>query len=147
MAEGLSRDALEPWYDRVAEALPVSKQSWEEVTYPGGLWAAACAHSGLTCNPAPVADDTAKCTNCNWMLGGCKFDAKRSLLFNYLPAALAHGAQIRPMHEVQHLARTEDGGYRVHYNVIDDEDYRVHTGSGAIDAKIVILAAGTGATR
>jgi choline dehydrogenase-like flavoprotein len=80
------------------------------------------------------------------MMAGCKFDAKRSLLFNYLPAAVAEGAEIRPMHEVQHLSRTDDGGYRVHYNVIDDEDYRVHTGSGTIDAKIVILAAGAGAT-
>ncbi len=34
-----------------------------------------------------VAIDTAMCTNCNWMMAGCRFDAKRSLLLNYLPAA------------------------------------------------------------
>jgi choline dehydrogenase-like flavoprotein len=34
----------------------------------------------------------------------------------------------------------------VHYNVIDGEYYRVHTGSGTIDASIVVLAAGAGAT-
>jgi choline dehydrogenase-like flavoprotein len=67
------------------------------------------------------------------------------MLTNYLPAALSHGAQIRPLHEVQRLSRTGDG-YRVHYNVIDDEDYRVQAGSGTIDAKIVVLAAGAGAT-
>ncbi|MFD1275261.1 hypothetical protein ACFQ51_38005 [Streptomyces kaempferi] len=33
----------------------------------------------------PVAVDTNACTNCNWMLSGCRFDAKRSLLLNYLP--------------------------------------------------------------
>ncbi|WP_018657670.1 GMC family oxidoreductase N-terminal domain-containing protein [Actinomadura flavalba] len=142
----LSRDALEPWYDRVEEALPVVRQDWDEITYAGGLWAAACAHSGGTANPVPVAVDNAKCVNCNWMMAGCKFDAKRSLLFNYLPAAVAHGAEIRPLHEVQHLTRTDDGGYTVHYNVVDDEDYRVHVGTGVIDAKIVILAAGAGAT-
>jgi choline dehydrogenase-like flavoprotein len=142
----ISRDSMEPWYDRVSEALPVSKQDWKDVSYPGGLWAAACNHSGRTANPAPVAVDNTKCTNCNWMMAGCKFDAKRSLLTNYLPAALAHGAEIRPLHEVQKLSRTEDGGYRVHYNTVDDEDYRVHTGGGTIDAKIVILAAGAGAT-
>jgi choline dehydrogenase-like flavoprotein len=141
----ITRDNLDPWYDRVAEALPISQQSWSEVTYPGGLWAAACHHAGRTANPAPVAIDTAKCTNCNWMMAGCRFDAKRSLLLNYLPAAVAHGAQIRPLHEVQRLSRTGDG-YRVHYNVIDDEDYRVQVGSGTIDAKIVVLAAGAGAT-
>jgi enediyne biosynthesis protein E9 len=141
----ISRPALEPWYDRAAEALPVRQQSWSEVTYPGGLWAAACNHAGHTANPAPVAIDTAKCTNCNWMMAGCRFDAKRSLLLNYLPAALSHGAQIRPLHEVQSLSKTGDG-YRVHYNVIDDEDYRVRVGSGTIDARLVVLAAGAGAT-
>jgi choline dehydrogenase-like flavoprotein len=142
----ITRDTLDPWYDRVSEALPVSLQSWDEVTYPGGLWAAACDHAGRTANPAPVAIDTAKCTNCNWMMAGCRFDAKRSLLLNYLPAALSHGAQIRPMHEVQSLSRTSDGYYQAYYAVIDDEDYRVTVDSGTIEAKIVVLAAGTAAT-
>lgn len=142
----ITRDTLEPWYDRVAEALPITKQDWTDVTYAGGLFAAACDHVGRTANPVPVAIDPVKCTNCNWMMSGCRFDAKRSLLLNYLPAARAYGAQIRPLHEVQYLSRTDDGGYRVHYNVIDDVDYRVQAGSGTIDAKIVILAAGAGAT-
>ncbi|WP_370943932.1 FAD-dependent oxidoreductase [Amycolatopsis sp. cg5] len=142
----LSRDALDPWYDRVSESLPVYKQDWADVSYAGGLWGALCNHSGRTANPAPVAVDNSKCTNCNWMMAGCRFDAKRSMLTNYLPAAIAHGAEIRPLHEVQKLTRNDDGGYRVHYNVIDDEDYRLHHESGAIDAKIVILAAGAGAT-
>ncbi|WP_394618798.1 FAD-dependent oxidoreductase [Lentzea sp. JNUCC 0626] len=142
----ITRDSLDPWYDRVAEALPISTTDWDTMTYGGGLFGAACAHAGHTANPVPAAIDTALCTNCNWMMSGCKFDAKRSLLLNYLPAARAHGAEIRPLHEVQQLSRTDDGGYRVHYNMIDVEDYRVSTGSGAIDAKIVILAAGAGAT-
>ena len=142
----ITRDTLDPWYDRVVETLQVSLQTWDEVTYEGGLWAAACNHAGRTANPLPVAIDTAKCTNCNWMMAGCRFDAKRSLLLNYLPAAVAHGAEIRPLHEVQRLSRTPDGGYRVHYNVIDGEDYRIQAGSGEIDAKIVVLAAGAGAT-
>ena len=141
----LTRAALDPWYDRVAEALPVSRQNWDEVSYAGGLWAAACRHSGRTANPAPVAIDTSRCTNCNWMMAGCRFDAKRSLLTNYLPAALAHGARIRPLHEVQRISRTATG-YRVHYRIVDAEDYRVLHGSGAIDAKLVVLAAGAAAT-
>lgn len=141
----ISRDTLEPWYDRVAEALPVTGQSWSDVPYAGGLWAAACDHAGRTANPVPVAIDNQQCVNCNWMMSGCRFDAKRSLLLNYLPAATAHGAQIRPLHEVQRLERT-DGGYRLHYTVVDDVDYRVETGGGAIDAKVVVLASGAGAT-
>jgi choline dehydrogenase-like flavoprotein len=142
----IDRDALDPWYDRVAESLSVRKQDWSDVTYPGGLWAAACNHAGRTANPVPVAIDTDRCTNCNWMMAGCRFEAKQSLLLNYLPAALAHGAQIRPLHEVQHLERTDGGGYRVHYRVVDGEDYRILHESGAIDAKIVVMAAGAAAT-
>jgi choline dehydrogenase-like flavoprotein len=142
----ISRDKLDPWYDRVSEAIPVYQTDWNDVTYAGGLWGAICDHSGHTANPVPVGVDNSKCVNCNWMMAGCKFDAKRSLLFSYLPAALAHGAQIRPLHEVQHISKNDNGDYRVHYNTIDDVDYRISTGSGVIDAKIVIVAAGAGAT-
>ena len=142
----ITRDSLDPWYDRVAESIPVSQQDWNDVTYAGGLWAAACDHSGHTANAVPVGIDTTRCVNCNFMMAGCRFDAKRSLLFNYLPAALAHGAEIRPLHEVEHLERLDDGGYRVHYRIVDDEDYRVLHGGGTIDAKVVVLAAGAGAT-
>jgi choline dehydrogenase-like flavoprotein len=142
----VSRDTLDPWYDRVCQALPVTAQSWDRVPYAGGLWAAACAHAGRTANRAPSAVDLDLCTNCNWMMAGCKYDAKRSLLLNYIPAALAHRAQIRPMHEVQRLTRNPDGGYRVHYHLVDDQDYRILHGGGVIDAKLIVLAAGTGAT-
>ncbi|MFC4586701.1 FAD-dependent oxidoreductase [Sphaerisporangium corydalis] len=142
----VSRDTLNPWYDRVEESIPIHQQDWNDVSYAGGLWAAACNHAGRTANPVPVAIDTTKCTNCNWMMAGCRFDAKQSLLFTYLPAALAHGAEIRPLHEVQKISRTDDGGYRVHYDHIDAEDYRIRHGSGTIDAKVIVLAAGAGAT-
>jgi choline dehydrogenase-like flavoprotein len=142
----ISRDTLDDWYDRVSEVMAVRQQDWHEVTYAGGLWAAACHHAGRTANPVPVAVDSTKCTNCNWMMAGCRFDAKQSLLFNYLPGAVAHGTQIRPLHEVQRISRTGDGGYRIHYSLIDGEDYRLRTGHGTIEAKLVVLAAGAGAT-
>lgn len=142
----VSRDTLDPWYDRVEESLSIAKQDWNDVSYAGGLWAAACNHSGRTANPLAVAIDNTKCVNCNWMMAGCRFEAKQSLLVNYLPAAIAHGAEIRPLHEVQHISRTSDGDYQVHYNVIHDEDYRLQAGSGVIEAKIVVMAAGAGAT-
>ncbi|XVQ84277.1 GMC family oxidoreductase N-terminal domain-containing protein [Microbispora siamensis] len=141
----VSRDTLDPWYDRVAESIPITRQGWKDVSYAGGLWAAACDHAGRTANPVPAAVDTAACVNCNWMMAGCRFDAKQSLLFNYLPAAVAHGAQIRPLHEVQRISRTE-GGYRVHYAIVHDDDYRLTTGEGSIEAKVVVLAAGSAAT-
>ncbi|WP_430788004.1 GMC family oxidoreductase N-terminal domain-containing protein [Actinoplanes sp. G11-F43] len=142
----ITRETLDPWYDRVSRALPIRQQEWDRVPYAGGLFGAACHHSGRTANPSPAAVDVDRCTNCNWMMAGCRFDAKRSMLLNYLPGALEHRTEIRPLHEVQRLTRNADGGYRVHYRVVDETDYRVLHDSGEIDAKIVILAAGTAAT-
>ncbi|MGW1777307.1 FAD-dependent oxidoreductase [Streptomyces sp. NPDC002104] len=144
--KAVSRETLDPWYDRIEESLSVTKQEWSDVSYAGGLWAAACNHSGRTANPLAVAIDNSKCTNCNFMMAGCRFEAKQSLTVNYLPAAIAHGAQIRPLHEVQYIARTPEGDYRVHYNLVDEVDYRLQNGSGVIEAKIVVMAAGAAAT-
>ena len=108
----LTRAALDPWYDRVEEALPVTRTDWPDVSYAGGVLAAARHRAGHTCNLVPVAVDTSRLTNCNRMLSGCRFDAKRSMLLNYLPGAEAYGAVVRPLHEVQFLAPSTQSGYR-----------------------------------
>jgi enediyne biosynthesis protein E9 len=114
------------------------------VPYAGGLFAAACHRAGHTCQPVPVAVDLKKCTNCNWMVSGCRFDAKRSMLLNYIPGAEACGAEIRPLSEVQVIRPADTAGYRyaIDYLTIDGTDYRIPTGAGTIEAKMVILAAG-----
>src|SRR3954469_5856503 len=81
----LTRAELDPWYDRVEETIPVAQQTWDDVPYAGGGWAevragggggrAACRNAGHTCNPVPLAVDLQTCTNCNWMLSGCRFGA------------------------------------------------------------------------
>ena len=141
----VTRQSLDEFYDRVEQTLPVQEQTWNDVTYAGGIWASLCHRAGRTCNPVPVAVDLAECTNCGWMLNGCRFGAKRSMLLNYLPAALAHGAEIRPLHEVQTLTPATTAGYRyrVDYTTLDPDDYRRPNGGGSIEAKIVVLAAGT----
>ncbi|MFD6826763.1 GMC family oxidoreductase N-terminal domain-containing protein [Streptomyces sp. NPDC060085] len=140
----LTRASLDPWYERVEEALPVTATDWQDVSFAGGVFAAACKRTGHTCNPVPVAVDTRKCTNCNWMLSGCRFDAKRSMLLNYLPAAEAHGATILPLHEVQAIRPSSAPGHRyaVTYTVLDADDYTCTLQTGTIHAKVVVLAAG-----
>ena len=142
----ISRETLDPWYDRVAEALPITARQWADIPYIGGVFAAACTAAGHTTNMVPAAVDDSLCTNCNWMMSGCKFDAKRSMLLNYLPAAVSSGAELRPLHEVQLISRLDDGSYRVAYNVVHEGDYRQVVASGVVDAKIVVVAAGAAAT-
>ena len=142
--KALTRRSLDRYYDRVEQTLPVAQQTWDDVPYAGGLFGALCSHSGWSANPVPLAVDLDTCTNCNWMLNGCRFGAKRSMLLNYLPAAQAYGAQIRPLHEVQTLspARTPGYRYRIDYTHINEGDYRRTDGAGAIEAKVVVMAAG-----
>ncbi len=139
----LTRQSLDPWYELAEATLPVQQQTWSDVSYSGGVFAAACAQSGLTCNPVPVAIDLSECVNCGWQFTGCRFDAKRSMLLNYLPAAKAHGAQVRARHEVQTIGVATTPGYRysVSYNVTDDSGATVS--SSTIECKIVVLAAGS----
>ncbi|MEX2457985.1 MAG: GMC family oxidoreductase [Actinomycetota bacterium] len=140
----ITRARLDPYYDRVEETLPVAQEDWNDVSFAGGVFAAACRRAGHTCNPVPVAVDLDRCTNCNWMVNGCRFGAKRSMLLNYLPAAEAHGAEIRPLHEVQRIRPAVTPGYRyaVDYLTLSAGDYREYTDGGVVEAKVVILAAG-----
>lgn len=142
----ITRSSLDPWYNRVAKALPITKHSWDEVSYPGGVWASLCDHAGYTANPLPSAVDTSRCTNCNWMMAGCREDAKRSMLLNYIPAAERAGAEIRPLHEVQSISRSATDEYTVDYRTVHPVDYREYTGGGHIRCKVVVVAAGAGAT-
>lgn len=141
----ITRHTLNKWYRRIEEALPVSQLSWDDVPYAGGVFAAACTRAGHTCQPVPVAVDLTRCTNCNWMANGCIFDAKRSMLLNYIPGAEAFGAEIRPLHEVQAIQPAQTAGYRyaVSYRQLDPNDYNKSVGNGFIEAKMVIVAAGT----
>ncbi|WP_436501719.1 GMC family oxidoreductase N-terminal domain-containing protein [Actinokineospora sp. HUAS TT18] len=139
----LTRVTLDPWYERIEASLPVAQQSWSEISYAGGLFAAACANAGRTCNPVPVAVDLTRCVNCNWMLAGCQFDAKRSLLLNYLPAAEAHGAQIRPLHEVQSISPALTPGYRYRLTIlVFDAGLKAPVDTVCLESKVAVLAAG-----
>jgi choline dehydrogenase-like flavoprotein len=140
----ITRRSLNKWYRRVERTLPVAEQGWDDVSYAGGVWAAACSRAGHTCNTVPVAVDLDACTNCNFMVNGCRFGAKRSMLLNYIPAAEACGTEIRPLHEVQSIGPATTTGFRyaVSYLQLDPNDYRVPVGQGTIEAKLIVLAAG-----
>lgn len=69
---------------------------------------------------------------------GCEAQARNTLDLNYIARAEKHGADIRPSHLVRSVV-PEDGGYRVHYDRI--ENGRLTPGNDA--ARIVILAAGS----
>ncbi|MDY7094508.1 MAG: GMC oxidoreductase [Acidobacteriota bacterium] len=75
---------------------------------------------------------------------GCDVHAKNTLDLNYIPAAEAKGAQVRPLHLVRSIEpqspRSPNGsGYRVHWDRIEGGKLV----AGSADAERVVVAAGS----
>jgi cholesterol oxidase len=87
-------------------------------------------------NPAGVAQPG--CTLCGDCCSGCNVGAKNTVAVTYLADAKAHGADIFTELSVNHVAKGE-GGWRVHFAPSNDQ----HAGPDCVDAKTVVLAAGT----
>ncbi len=89
--------------------------------------------------PAPAGDPAAHaCTGCGNCVTGCNQGAKNTVLMNYLPAAVASGAQVFTEVQVERVSPGSDGRWRVHART---------TGQGAarevlVEAEAVVVAAG-----
>lgn len=76
------------------------------------------------------------CGNCTT---GCNYGAKGTLQASYLPLARARGAQLFAGIEVDWIEPLRDGGYRVHYDALDELGHE----AGHVDASAVLVAAGS----
>jgi cholesterol oxidase len=128
------RDMLEvePWADR---DLPGGGPRWDHAGRDvrhrppirrAALFDRAVAGVGGRVRPAPLAINLtrhhgapnrfgavrAACTGCGNCVTGCNVGAKNSLTANYLPAAVAAGAEIHTGAEVAYLRPSEVDGYR-----------------------------------
>ncbi len=140
----ISRATLNPYYERVEQALSVRQPSWKQVSKSGGLWAAALRSAGHTCDRVPLAINPHRCVDAKWCHTGCVFGAKNSLITNYLPAAEAAGVRIRPYFEVQRVRQTTARPWRyvVEATAIDPASKQPVGGTVEIEAKVVVLATG-----
>jgi cholesterol oxidase len=89
-----------------------------------------------TVNPAGVTQPA--CTLCGDCCSGCNVGAKNTVAMTYLPDARAHGAELFTELAVNHIEK-HGGNWRVHFGPSDAKD----GGASFVDAKTVILAAGT----
>ena len=114
---GVSGPADYPWDPGRRYPLPPVKRNAS-----AEIMAAACATLGIRTADAPaalVSRDVAQedaplrqaCVNCGHCHQGCRNGAKVSMDVTYLPAAVAHGAEIRPEAMVHTIER--DGSGRV----------------------------------
>lgn len=127
------------WGDRV-ESVPLAISFDPEYHYglPDPIDA---KHSKRFVNPQGVEQGT--CVHLGNCDIGCDVHAKNTLDLNYVPAAEAKGAEVRPLHVVRSIeplsSNGNGGGYRVHWDEI--RDGRMVAGSA--DAERVVVAAGS----
>ena len=90
-------------------------------------------------SPAGVAQPA--CSLCGDCLTGCNRGSKSTLMVNYLPDAVDHGAEIFTRIEVRRIER-RDGRWSLWYDAKDLGRERFDAPSATLSADIVILAAG-----
>ena len=124
--------------------LPEKNRVFEEVAASGRLGDVAYADMGVVFGEDPGRPETLRnalgveqqtCTYLGECVLGCPRRAKTTMDLSYLPLALRHGAELRPLADVFRIERA-GGRYRVIYR---------NRGTGAVrhaDARRVVLAAG-----
>jgi cholesterol oxidase len=83
------------------------------------------------------------CRLCGDCVSGCNFASKNTVLMNYLPDAWNHGAMIFTKVCVRSLERRGEGGWIVHYQLLDTGRERFDAPELFLTADIVVLGAGT----
>ena len=107
----------------------------------------------LPCLPAPInvsfrsgpnaaGVHQEACNGCGDCITGCNYGAKNTILMNYLPDAVAHGASVFTEIEVVRVEARPGGGWIVHAQPLGEGRERYAAPPLALSADVVVLAAG-----
>lgn len=137
--EGLSRTALDPYYERAereAAVAPTPPEAWGR---KGTLFRAGCDAIGV--DSAPTNRAVKGCRGCSECFHGCSINAKQSMDRCYIPAAIGHGARFYTSSRVEELIYERGRVAGVRARVLAPG---THVADGEIEvrAKAVILCAG-----
>ena len=146
--------SLDPWFAR-AEAMlrPAAYPDTYPRLHKTAALAQAAAHLDEPCKAVPLAINFEEfagglnhvgttqgpCVGCGDCVTGCNYAAKNTVLMNYLPDAVNHGAEIFTGVRARRIER-EDGRWLVHVARTDEADTESQI---TLRADVVILASGT----
>ena len=88
-----------------------------------------------------VGVEQQQCINCGDCVTGCNHSAKNTLIMNYLPDAVNHGAEIFCNIDVEHVARVADH-WVVYYDVFNSERDKFKAPLLIVRAANVVIAGG-----
>lgn len=98
---------------------------------------------GTSSPPNPSGVTLSPCNGCGNCVAGCNVGAKNTVLMNYLPDAVRHGAEIFTSRSVQTVLPLDEGGWEVTFEAIDGGRKHFGGSSETVRAQLVVLAAGT----
>ena len=137
--EGLSRQALDPHYERAernASVAPTEEAVWGR---KGLLFRAGCLGVGVESRPINRA--TPGCRGCSECFYGCHINAKQSMDRCYIPAAIERGARFYTSCRAEELIIENGRVAGVRARVLEPAR-RAAAGRVEVRAKATILAAG-----
>ncbi len=151
------RAGLDEGYERAREMLkptpyPANKNGYPELAKAKAMQLAAaknqqpfqyadinvCFETGLN----HVGVEQHQCINCGDCVTGCNHHAKNTLIMNYLPDAVNHGAEIFCNINVEYLERVADK-WVVHFNVFNTSREAFKAPLMFVRAASVIIAGGS----
>src|SRR2546426_5848661 len=145
----VDRRSLDPYYDLAERMLHVSQIPVEEIPKTGLVFAHLMRNLGYSVDRARYA--VRGCQGSGFCVTGCVYGAKQSLFLNYLPQAVAAGAEIETDLEALSIASLP-GAHRGRARMLANAPYRYQvlcrrrTGereSVRFVARVVVLGAGT----
>ncbi len=132
---------------------PLAKMEALRVAAEGASWYPTPINVTFRAGPNAAGVHQEACTGCGDCVTGCNYGAKNTLLMNYLPDAVAHGAEIFTEIDVRWVERVQpppDGNVEgptprwvVRAEPLGTGRDRFRAPPLAITADVVVLAAGT----
>jgi cholesterol oxidase len=148
---GLSRQALDPYYDMAEQVLEANTTPPAPALAKVASFAAAGAHAGRRAELLPLAvhfgDERRHplsgvlqqgCDNLGRCNIGCPRNAMNTVALTYIARAEARGAEVHALHEVHRLdpPETRGGRWTVSFRRLGGG------GKDSVEARVVVLAAG-----
>jgi len=85
----ISRPTLDPYYKKAEDMLSVNQIDTKDVSKNGQLFSQMMSNLNLSSDRTRLA--VTDCKKCGFCVTGCTYNAKQSLLLNYIPKARAKG--------------------------------------------------------
>src|SRR6185369_14370605 len=150
------RQSLEEGYDKARKVLnpkpyPEKTESFPELAKARAMkrsarfmdqpFRYADINVSFTDGPNSVGYEQKKCNNCGDCVTGCNHGAKNTLIMNYLPDAVNHGAEIFCNIAVSHVERSENE-WLVYFDIFHSDRNKFNAPPLFVRSKMVVIAGG-----